>query len=170
MNGQYLKQPTNQTAASFGDFVDFECRVSGCNSILQIFVNGIQAAPLNRLKYLNLDLDPREYNASVDCVANEYVAKFWIVVNNRTLNTFKKVSCRSDGVVSDTAYVIDALENVVNKSSVCQESQSVADCSCNQNRTLQCHTCRNAADGAVFPTVSIVSVVLCLQNVVWHNL
>ena len=166
MNGQYLKQPTNQTAASFGDFVDFECRVSGCNSILQIFVNGIQAAPLNRLKDLNLD--PREYNASVDCVANEYVAKFWIVVNNRTLNTFKKVSCRSDDIVSDTAYVIDALESVVNKSSVCQESQSVADCSCNLNQTLQCY--RNAADRAVFSTVSIVSVVLCLQNVVWHNL
>ena len=162
VNGQYLKQPTNQTA-TFGDFVDFECRVSGCNVVLEIFVNGMQAAPNTRLEGLNFD--PRERNASVDCVRNEYVAKFWMVVNNRTLNTFKKVSCRSDGVISDTAYISDviyAFDSVVNESTVYRESQSVTNCSCNQ---LQCH--KNTADRAVFPTINIVSVVLCLLNIVW---
>ena len=165
MNGQYLKQPTNLTAI-FGDFVEFKCRVSGCNGVLEIFVNGMQAAPNNRFEGLNFD--PREHNASVDCVRDEYIAIFWMIVNDRTLNTFEKVSCRSDGILSDTAYVsnvVYALDSVVNKSTVCPELQSIANCSCNQNQTLQCH--RNAADGTVFSTVSIVSVVLCLLNVAW---
>ena len=164
MNGQYLKQPTNQTAI-FGDFVEFECRVSGCNVVLEIFVNGMQAAPNTRLEGLNFD--PRERNASVDCVRNEYVAKFWMVVNNRTLNTFKKVLCRSDGVISDTAYILEviyAFNSVVNKSTVYRESQT--NCSCSLNETLQCH--KNTADRAVFSTVDIVSVVLCLLNIVWY--
>ena len=160
MNGQFLKQPINQTA-TFGDFVDYECRVSDCNGILQLFVNGMQAAPHNRLK--GLDFDPREHNASVGCVGDEHVAKFWMILNNRTFNTFENMSCRFNGVLSDTAYISNVVyicERTVNELVVSQESQSVANCSCNQNQTL--HEDSVDINGTVFPTVSITSVVLCL--------
>ena len=143
--------------------MEFECRVSGCDVVLEIFVNGMQAAPKTRLEGLNFD--PREHNTSVDCVRNEYVAKFWMVVNNRTLNTFKKVSCRSNGVISDTAYISDVIYALDSTSTVYRESQSVMNCSCNLNVTLQCH--KNTADRAVFSTINIVSVILCLLNIVW---
>ena len=102
LHGQFIEQPINQTAI-FGDYVEFKCIASNCDGILSIFVNELQAAPNNRLH--SLSLDQRDYNATVNCESSEYVGKFWILINNRTQDIFKNMSCKYDNILSNTAFI-----------------------------------------------------------------
>ena len=44
----------------------------------------------------------------MDCESSEYyVGKFWILVNNRTRNIFKNMSCKYDNILSNTAIISD---------------------------------------------------------------
>ena len=72
---------------------------------MSILVNELQAAPNYRLH--SLSLDQRDYGATVDCEGSEYIGKFWILVNNRTQNIFKNISCKYDNILSNTAFITD---------------------------------------------------------------
>ena len=92
-----------------GGRVEVECRISGCSDALRIYINGMQAAPKNRLSNsFKESLNQSEYNASIRCDDNEYVGTFWMLVSNRTLNTVDYVVCRIDSQnVTERAYFIE---------------------------------------------------------------
>ena len=104
LHGQFTEQPRNQIAIC-GEYVEFKCAASNCNGILFIFVNELQVTPNNRLH--SLSLDQRDYGTTVDCEGGEYVGRFWILINNRTQNIFKNMSCKYDNILSDTAFITD---------------------------------------------------------------
>ena len=95
----------------YGDIVEFECRVPDCNSIFQLLVNGNLDIENERL----VSLDQREYGSSISCdntksEEGQHVAKFWMFVNSRTLQTVSYVSCKFIGiepipVFSEIAYI-----------------------------------------------------------------
>ena len=90
-----------------------------------------------------LNLDRRDYNATVNCEGDNYVGEFWMLINNRTLNIFKNISCKFDNVPSNTAYITGIVytyetANKQNEPSMCPTSVTVADytCNCNQTQSL----------------------------------
>ena len=88
---QFITSPQNKTV-KYGDIVEFVCHVPDCNSIFQMLVNGNTDIENQRL----VSLDQREYGSSISCEDTEsgerqHVAKFWMFVNSRTLQTVNYV-------------------------------------------------------------------------------
>ena len=104
-NDPFIVHPTNQTAA-YGEYVAFECRVSTCSNFLTFLVNG------QDVEHLNLSLIYYRKNEVV-CEEGQQVAILSIIVNNKTLEAVKYVSCNltTNGAVPDIsssrAYIID---------------------------------------------------------------
>lgn len=104
---EFRESPQNKTV-EFGDIAEFVCRVSDCTSIIQLLINGNIDIENNRL----VNLDQREYGFNISCVrtesGGEHVAKFWMFVNRRTVQTVQYVRCKLISVVpvlSDRAYI-----------------------------------------------------------------
>ena len=103
--------PTNQTA-TFGELVNFECRVSSCDHTLTFLING------QTLEYLNsIAPDSVVYirEGVVTCEQDQYVGTLSIIVNNKTLEIVNYISCNvtifEDGGVRDIssneAYIVN---------------------------------------------------------------
>ena len=111
INDHFTVHPTNQ-AATFGELVRFECRVSNCNHFLTFLVNG------RGLGYLNTTApDAVMYirQNAVVCEQGQYVTTLSIIVNNKTLEAVKYISCNwtvlENGILRDIssnkAYIVN---------------------------------------------------------------
>ena len=107
----FIVHPTDQTAA-FGEYVNFECRVSSCNHTLTFLVNG------KGLGHLNISAaDSKVYfrESETLCEQDQYVKTLSIVVNNKTLEVVEYISCNltifANGALHDIpsnrAYIVN---------------------------------------------------------------
>ena len=103
----FIVHPTNQTA-SYGESVNFECRVSSCGHTLTFLVNG------NGAEYLNVsEVYYRE--SAVTCDHGQQVAMLSVIVNEKTVEAVEYVSCNwtvvANGdlcvISSNKAYIVD---------------------------------------------------------------
>ena len=103
INDHFTVHPTNQ-AATFGELVRFECRVSSCNHFLTFLVNG------RGLGYLNTTapdavLYIRQEDIEVECKQDQNVGTLPIIVNSKTLEAVEYISCNwtviENGILRD---------------------------------------------------------------------
>ena len=101
----------------------------------------------------------------MNCEGSRYVGVFSMLINNRTLNTFKNISCKFDNVVSDTAYIMDIIYTfeIVNKPTMCGTSVMVANCTCDCDQT------QILLKDGVIHTILNLSFTLCilLVSITW---
>lgn len=141
---EFTLSPSNQTVI-YGRFVDFICQIPTCSESLFIQVNNTIVVPYTNISDTNGSqtvrllpgLDPREYGGDVTCVqydgGENYTVRFWITVNDKTLEVVNRVNCKiGSRIVSDNAY-ISVLYPETLRESVCA------------NQELMC-TCQNATN------------------------
>jgi uncharacterized protein (UPF0297 family) len=82
----------SQPSLKYGHFAEYQCRysINNCNGNLEMYINGS-----HRLSSLNSTLDPRDYDYHTECENNhtEFVLKFWILINDKTLNSVMNITC-----------------------------------------------------------------------------
>ena len=138
IDAHFIDHPTDQTAA-FGEFVNFECRVSSCSHTLKFLVNGKGLGHLN-IPATDFEVYFRESEAL--CEQDQYVKTLSIIVNNKTLEIVKYISCNltvfANGAVHDIpsnrAYIVN-ITNPYQLLPTCPHCPAATECA-NRNNSI----------------------------------
>lgn len=158
--GHFLTQPSANQTAEYGQIKEFKWTICGCTDSLRLLVNDMQAAPVDRLQ--NLRLDSREYGTNISCTENQYVAKFWMFVNDRTLHAVDNITCKiGSDVLSEPVLITDLhilypevmTSVVIPKVKDC--NLTVTECNC-----FECSDCFNKNSEHITLPHSLVCIVL----------